>query len=108
MRRISLKQFVTLASVHNFSHFRCPRAEKRNIVDERAALKDALMKWQEEGLKGGEYASGVSIPDMSDLVVFGTLRSVEGLPTHEEFVLAGDEPLKDWYERMDAVMVNHK
>lgn len=42
---------------------------KRNITDERAALRDILTKWEEEGLDHGHnmFGSGMNVPDLGDL-----------------------------------------
>ena len=81
---------------------------KRNIVDERLALKDALAKWGENGLDGGnkKYGSGLSAPDMGDLTMYGVINSVNGLKTHDEIILGqgnegdADGVVLDWYMRM--------
>jgi hypothetical protein len=78
------------------------RTAKRGITDERAALQEALETWQTEGLGNNQFASGKYDPNLNDLLVFGILRSVEGLPTHDEVIM--DDPhnvvLKEWYLRM--------
>uniref|UniRef100_A0A7S1FUL2 GST N-terminal domain-containing protein n=1 Tax=Corethron hystrix TaxID=216773 RepID=A0A7S1FUL2_9STRA len=79
---------------------------KRNITDEREALRSALSKWAEEGLDGnGSYGSGAEHPDMGDIAMFGVMNSISGLRTHEEVILGrGGEDANpvvlDWYLRM--------
>ena len=74
--------------------------DKYGIIDERAELKQVINTWYRFALEDGkkDFNSGLSVPDLTDLTVFGTLRSVEGLPAHEEFVANG--PIDAWYERM--------
>ena len=74
---------------------------KRNIADERKALGDALILWEEKGLDNGKkmYASGLSHPNLGDLYVFGVLHSISGLRTHEE-IIGRDGVVGEWYARM--------
>lgn len=79
---------------------------KRGITDERHALNEVLAQWEEEGLGGNNlFASGKDEPNLGDLVVFGTLRAVEGLPAHSESV-AQRRGLREWYERMKQQVYN--
>jgi len=84
---------------------------KRGITDERAALQEALQKWQQEGLLEGnnKFASGKDDPNLNDLCVYGTLRSVEGLPTHDQVVMEDETNLvlKDWYLRVKERLVDY-
>mmetsp|Transcript_7572 Transcript_7572/g.17180 ORF Transcript_7572/g.17180 Transcript_7572/m.17180 type:complete len:321 (+) Transcript_7572:75-1037(+) len=75
---------------------------KRNITDEKAALRDALDKYEREGLQDGElqFSSGQSSPDLGDLAVFGVLHSVRGLNTHDNAIQSRGGSLKEWYDRM--------
>uniref|UniRef100_A0A7S1CY25 GST N-terminal domain-containing protein n=1 Tax=Cyclophora tenuis TaxID=216820 RepID=A0A7S1CY25_CYCTE len=74
--------------------------KKYNIEDERKALEEALQVWYNEALNRDEkqFASGANVPNLADLTVYGTLRSVEGLEAHDTFVRNG--PVSDWYQRM--------
>mmetsp|Transcript_21309 Transcript_21309/g.32819 ORF Transcript_21309/g.32819 Transcript_21309/m.32819 type:complete len:284 (-) Transcript_21309:924-1775(-) len=83
---------------------------KRGITDEREALNKVLSVWEEEGLSSGkkEFQSGTQAPNMGDIAVFGTLRSVEGLPAHKEAIEKRGGPVKDWYERMSGQLQNFK
>jgi hypothetical protein len=66
-------------------------------------LDDVLSILEKEGLgEKKKFLSGKEEPHMGDLVVFGTLRAVEGLPTHTEFVQNRGGPIPEWYERMNA------
>ena len=82
---------------------------RRNITDERLALRDALTKWENEGLGGNKnsFGSKMGAPDMGDLAVFGVLKSVSGLLAHEEEVLGRIGPFLDWYVCMEE-HVNRK
>ena len=75
---------------------------KRNIVDEKAALKDALDKYESEGLQNGKitYSSGLSSPDLGDIAVFGVLYSVRGLNAHRFAIQSRGGAVKEWYDRM--------
>mmetsp|Transcript_28574 Transcript_28574/g.42234 ORF Transcript_28574/g.42234 Transcript_28574/m.42234 type:complete len:274 (+) Transcript_28574:41-862(+) len=76
---------------------------KRGIDDERAALQTALQKWQEEALSNGSkiFSSGKNDPNLNDLLVYGTLRSVEGLSIHTEVLNQSENSiLNDWYLRV--------
>ncbi|KAL3776304.1 hypothetical protein ACHAW5_002613 [Stephanodiscus triporus] len=76
---------------------------KRNITDEKEALKDALDKYELEGLQSGKslYSSGhASSPDLGDLAVFGVLYSVRGLNAHHNAIESRGGAVKEWYGRM--------
>jgi hypothetical protein len=75
---------------------------KRGITDERQALNDVLTQWEKEGLGDGKllFASGKDKPNMGDVAVFGTLRSVEGLPAHSEAIVERGGVIPEWYDRM--------
>jgi hypothetical protein len=78
-------------------------AEKRGITDERAALMQLLEQLEGEGLGGGKkYLSGCEAPNLGDVAVYGTLRSIEGLPAHSRIFENRDpeRPLSAWYKRM--------
>lgn len=77
--------------------------QKRNITNEREALNEVLIRL-EEGLEGQQYLSRTEEPNLGDIAVYGTLRSIEGLPAHNE-ILEGrsdSSPLPSWYQRMKA------
>jgi hypothetical protein len=66
-------------------------------------LDDVLSILEKEGLgESNKFLSGKEEPHMGDLAVFGTLRAVEGLPTHTEFVQNRGGPILEWYEQMSA------
>jgi glutathione S-transferase len=71
--------------------------KKYGIVDERADLRKTLQVWtdaigQKDFLHGKE-------PTMPDILVYGTLRAIEGLRTFDE-IMNDNEILKKWYERV--------
>jgi len=75
--------------------------QKRNITDERKALLDALDVFERDALSSPtQFVSGKSVPNLEDIAVFGVLRSVQGLPAHEDLVLKHSEKLNNWYKRM--------
>ena len=89
------------------------RPGKLNISDEKAALMGALEELEIKGLGKGHNSSSNSssnhlflsqdqVPNLGDLVVFGTLRGLEGLPIHSEILQDRTRPLSEWYERMEA------
>lgn len=74
---------------------------KRNIADERQALDDALTILEKDGLgSGNDFLSRAQEPNLGDLTVYATLRSIEGLPAHREAVHQRGGVLPVWYERM--------
>jgi hypothetical protein len=72
----------------------------RNITNEKAALEEALVTMEHDGLTGRDFLSGTSEPNLGDLAVFGTLRSIEGLPAHTRVIDERAGPLQEWYGRM--------
>jgi microsomal prostaglandin-E synthase 2 len=77
--------------------------KKRGIVDEVKALDEVLTKLETEGLDGGRklFVSGKADPNLGDIAIFGTLRSIEGLPAHEQAVTSRKSGvIQDWYGRM--------
>lgn len=93
-----------MSNTHFGIHFlRCSSiySAKRNITDERIALRDALTKWEEEGLgsKANSFGSKMEAPDIGDVCMYGVLKSVSGLLDEE--VLGRSFVIKDWYLRME-------
>ena len=79
--------------------------EKRNITDEKKALDELLVRLENEGLGGGkQYLSGTETPNLGDIAVYGTLRSIEGLPAHSAIFESREEgsPLSSWYQRVKS------
>ena len=62
----------------------------------------------EEGLGNNKYLSGTEEPHLGDIAVYGTLRSIEGLPAHDAVLEGRDagSPLPDWYQRMKVQVGN--
>lgn len=75
---------------------------KRNIVDERKALKEALNKYEIEGLDSGskQFSSGLDVPNLGDVAVFGVLHSVSGFVDEKEIVSSDSGVVKEWYDQM--------
>jgi microsomal prostaglandin-E synthase 2 len=103
VQKLSIQMIGSLAMYFAASKIKT----KRNISDEREALRNALMKWGEDGLDKGKklYGSGMEHPDMGDLAMFGVMNSVSGLKTHDEMILGKDggdvdQVVLDWYLRM--------
>jgi hypothetical protein len=66
-------------------------------------LDEVLSILEKEGLsENKKFISGKEEPHMGDLAVYGTLRAVQGLPTHIEFVQNRGGPIPEWYERMST------
>jgi len=74
--------------------------KKYNITDERKALHECVARWT--SAVGAQDFLGGSNPNLADLCVFGTLRSLEGFATHRE-ILAETE-VGPWYERMGTAV----
>ena len=66
-----------------------------------------IIDW-EEGLGRGakHFGSGLGQPDLGDITVYGTLRSVEGLPAHD-LAVESSPVVRDWYQRMRQEMAEH-
>lgn len=75
--------------------------KKYGIVDERAELKVELLVWT-DALKANDFLHGKKI-SMPDLMVFGTLRAIEGLRTFN-VIMAENAVLKAWYDRVKQQM----
>jgi microsomal prostaglandin-E synthase 2 len=74
---------------------------KRGITDERAALQSALDTFQQSALGRNDFVSGLPDPNMGDLAVYGTLRSVEGLQAHRNVMSdPNNVALHEWYLRV--------
>jgi len=70
--------------------------KKYGITDERAALRASLDRWT-DAIGKSDFLGGAS-PNLADLCVFGTLRSIEGLETHA--IVLRETQVGPWYERM--------
>jgi hypothetical protein len=75
-------------------------AEKHHIVDERKALEDVLVRLERVLSQEPFLSLHDEVPNLDDLIVFGTLRCIEGLPVHDRFVMNRPGPIRDWYGRM--------
>jgi len=75
---------------------------KRKMTNEREALLFAISEWEKYGLKSGSkiFLSGLSQPNLGDIVMFGTLFSIQGLDTHTEVIEHRGGVVQKWYERM--------
>lgn len=81
---------------------------KRNITDEKAALQSALDTFEQEGLQNGSkpFSSGnPHSPDMGDLAVFGVLYAIRDMNAHKDAVQNRGGAVKEWYERMEKIVV---
>ncbi len=83
---------------------------KRNIVDERKALQDALTKWEEEGLDSGSkvFSSGLAVPNLGDVAMFGVLNSVSGFVDEKKVVNGRVGVISEWYNRMKDEIVHNE
>ena len=73
---------------------------KYGIVNERAELEAVLSEWTTAvGDKPFLHGSAVTLPD---LMVYGVLRSIEGLSTWME-IMQASPALKAWYDRVQEV-----
>ncbi|KAJ1418574.1 glutathione S-transferase [Ochromonadaceae sp. CCMP2298] len=73
--------------------------KKYGIVDERKELKAVLAEWC-DALKGQKFLHGDK-PTMPDVLVFGVLKSIQGLRTFEE-IMQETPVLKIWYDNVDS------
>jgi len=105
-QKISIQMLGSLAM-----YFAASRVKsKRNITDEKKALKEALDKFEHEGLDNGKlsFCSGVSTPYLGDLAVFGVLYSVNGLQAHTDSIQLRGGAVKEWYDRMHLSVMGEK
>ncbi len=72
--------------------------KKYSIVDERKELQLCLNEWV-EALGNKQYLHGDKIT-LPDLMVFGILRSIEGLSTFVE-IMANNPALEAWFKRVE-------
>lgn len=105
-QKLSIQMLGSLAMYFAASRVKA----KRNITDEKKALKEALDKFEHEGLDDGKlsFCSGVSTPDLGDLAVFGVLHSVNGLQAHTDSIQLRGGPVKEWYDRMHLTVMGDK
>lgn len=87
--------------IHDFYLFN-GMPEKRSITDERAALEQCLIEVESNGLENGQrkFVSGMEVPNLGDVSLFGTIRAIQGLPAHDEIIEKRGGILEQWYERM--------
>jgi microsomal prostaglandin-E synthase 2 len=79
--------------------------KKYNIVDERAELNQELQLWIEAvGNKRFLHGDKISMPD---IMVYGVLRSIQGLTTFRE-LMDQNTALATWYENVDREVKNRK
>lgn len=74
--------------------------KKYNIVDERKELQQRIDVWL-HAIKGKKFLHGDNV-SLSDLVVFGVLKSISGLSTFNE-LMSKNQELKEWYGRVDEM-----
>ena len=68
--------------------------KKYGIVDERKELSEVVNVWC-DALKGQKFLHGDEVT-LPDLLVFGVLRSIEGLTTFNE-LMKENQVLNEWY-----------
>ena len=76
--------------------------KKYNIVDERAELATALEEWTDavdSSASKGPFLHGAQIT-LPDLMVYGVLRSIEGLTTWKE-IMENNAKLRNWYQAVE-------
>jgi hypothetical protein len=78
-----------------------PSTERLAIKDEQAALEAVLVDMEERLGPSQTFLSGGSEPHLGDLVAYGALRSIEGLPAHDR-IFEQDRPLTEWYQRTQS------
>ena len=76
--------------------------KKYNIVDERAELDNTLQEWisaVESSSSQGPFLHGAQVT-LPDLMVYGVLRSIEGLSTWKE-IMDNNPKLRTWYNEVE-------
>ena len=64
--------------------------------------------FENEGLQSGSvpFSSGMpNTPDLGDLAVFGVLYAIRDMNAHKDAVQNRGGVVKDWYERMEKIVV---
>jgi len=80
--------------------------EKRGITNEREALHTCLKTFETDGLlinnHNTTFSSGLDVPDIGDIVMYGVLRSVEKSlsQSNKDEIFREGSALKVWYETM--------
>jgi hypothetical protein len=77
--------------------------EKRNITDERQALKDALIALEDSLTNQSFLSQQQQEPSLGDLYVFGVLRGLEGLAVHQD-VMESNQQIAIWYSTMKGIV----
>jgi len=70
--------------------------KKYNIEDEREALFKALDEWS--AAVGDQPYVGGKVPNLGDLAVYGCIKAIEGLDTHND--LLKNTKVGPWYQRV--------
>lgn len=107
VKEFSTLQKVSVQMVGSVAmYFAASKIKKKlGIQNERQALQLALDEFEKEGLDAGNkmFISGLSSPNMADIVIFGTLRSIEHLSSFKDTVnQRNSDTTKQWYKRMHA------
>jgi microsomal prostaglandin-E synthase 2 len=102
-QRVAIRSIGSLAMYFAASRVK----KKRRITDEQQALNLLLDRFEKEGLKNGDsFLSGADEPNLGDLAIYGTLRSIEGLPVHDRLIRERGGNMGRWYDRVAAIVVN--
>ena len=75
--------------------------KKYNIIDERKELKEVINVWC-DALKGQKFLHGDKVT-MPDIMVYGVLKSIQGLRTFNE-IMADNAILKVWYDHVEQAI----
>lgn len=83
--------------------------KKYNIQDERKELGELIQEWisaleKDRDPDSVKFLLGNSI-SIADVTIFGVLRGLEGLSTHE-YVLDQGKTIKNWYRLVEAEVSN--
>lgn len=107
--------------------------KRKKIDDEKQALDDAIQELVEskDGFDNGgklflsidaemnknndsDGEATLQEPGLADIVVFGTLRSIQGLPTHQRILTEESSSsdkftiIRQWYQRMEEKVVSNR
>lgn len=74
--------------------------KKYNIIDERKELQDVLDVWI-NAIKGKKFLHGDQLT-LPDVIVFGVLKSVDGLSTFNE-IMDQNADLRVWYDAVNRM-----
>ena len=75
--------------------------KKYSIEDERAAVREAIAHWLNEGVADRPFAGGDQ-PNFADVCVFGCLKAIDRTAAYQEIM--AETAIGPWFERMSGAV----